>query len=61
MPEWKKTLLRRKGTDQLYLDYHAVNTGHPGIRRMVSWKQSEMSADEEYDDVTRSRAMTSPE
>lgn len=61
IPEWKKNLLRRKGTDQLYLDYHAVNTGHPGIRRTVSWKLPEMSADEECDDVTRPRAISSLE
>ena len=61
MPEWKKNLLRRKGTDQLYLDYHAVNTDHTGIRRTVSWQLPEMSADEECDDVSRPRAISSLE
>ena len=61
MPEWKKNLLRRRGTDQLYLDYHAVNTGHPGIKRTVSWQLPEVPVDEECDDVTRPRTISSLE
>lgn len=61
MPEWKKHLLRRRGTDQLYHGYHAVNTGHPGIRRTMSWKLPEMSAEEECDEVTRPRAISTLE
>lgn len=61
MPEWKKHLLRRRGTDQLYHGYHAVNTGHPGIRRTMSWKLPEMSAEEECDEVTRARAISTLE
>ena len=40
MPEWKKNLLRRRGTDRLYRDYHAINTGY-SVRQRVSWQVPE--------------------
>lgn len=61
MPEWKKNLLRRRGTDRLYRDYHAINTGN-SVRRRVSWQVPEVStADDEDDGATRRRAISSLE
>lgn len=61
MPEWKKNLLRRRGTDRLYRDYHAINTGN-SVRRRVSWQVPEVStADDEDDGATRLRAISSLE
>ena len=58
MPEWKKNLLRKRGSERIYRDYHKINAPR---RRTVSFKLSEMSDDEEFDDDTRQRGLSSPD
>ena len=58
MPEWKKNLLRKRGSGLIYRDYHKINAP---LGRRVSFKSPDMSDDEEFDGGLRTRGLPSPD
>ena len=58
MPEWKKHLLSRRGTGQIYRDYHSIHSGN-FLRRTRSAEPHNTTQSTEFDYVTRPRGISS--